>query len=93
MASVILAVGAIVYFSAEGIQKHRKEKKALKVKDVLVSPESNRFRDWLRPNHQHNDSLPAYSKKEEKLPAYDPADLHPALRGRSESPGPSLYVQ
>jgi hypothetical protein len=79
MASVVIAIGVAVYFTAEKVREHKEKKRAIKAQQATdhgVVEELSIAEDTA--DHLNNEDLPVYHK--EGLPAYHMEDQHPAFR-------------
>ncbi|KAF2627220.1 hypothetical protein BU25DRAFT_411282 [Macroventuria anomochaeta] len=71
MASVVVALGVIVYFSAKKVHDHREKKRELKAQEFLSHDMTEKMAtsDELSNHLETDDNLPAY-RREPRLPRY-----------------------
>lgn len=87
MASVVVALGFAVYFTAEKIHDRKKKKRALKAQAALQNDSADEIStiDDATEDDQMEENLPAYSK--ENLPPYRRVDQHPAFKTNRQNEG------
>ncbi|KAF1811895.1 hypothetical protein P152DRAFT_458851 [Eremomyces bilateralis CBS 781.70] len=84
MASVVLVVGAAIYFTAEKVHERREKKRVLKAQEDLQYGvvEFDSITDNTTV-HDETEPLPAYNKA--TLPPYHMEDQHPAFKSKKQS--------